>query len=1413
MFRVTDVSADRILRPCGAAAPVVDDDDERGGADRIAEDIFGSHNGADARYVGVANKWAFSALHIGVPVAYTPSPHTGQMPSPSICPRDTLASPASRSVAAASSATTAATLSQQLTPVHRPSLSRSPQQHTPHRHSTSNDHDRYQRFLTSALLSGSEAGRPSSVLSFPIRTPTRVNRVSRRTTPDVSVVTAATQHRTDFADHTTVPLTNAHGGPQEAASVSPSSAMPEEWTTTLASEEARPAAAQAEEKGHQGEGPMPGACLWQPSKHVPHSIARADDVGPEKTSDNEAILPSSAMPLAYFQRAPPVWSRSTQASLRPPLTPSEDKTGRGANEACGAVVLGFPAAEKGDEASFLGAVQRAQHTCIGAGVAAASACSHTPWSTHSDPSVVMGAADASFSTPRHSPSILSAVCELDRLDGVTTPLRLPSSTAQHVSFDTPPPSVPARRSLVLPVPHCVNEDDADDEEDKFPIPLMDTPISHAIEASCATPVASSSAGFPTPVRSSSGPGRARATTGASSMRSHAVRRRGAANSALSSLATSRQLATPQYLFTPVRHADNSIRSASVTGLSAAASGDVLRSSSSIHRPAVSPVEAMLTATFPSVHHRGGSRRHRDGSGAPHSGAHSQPQQAQRSSRDTFQFIRALTAGEVSTDIRYRPLCWGCFGILVAQPTEVWCVGKTHPFRLFPPEPALPAWVPRNGELEVTAVATTERLSLAQWEAASLGAGTPEAAPPVVAYAAIGSSAGDVFVYGYSKCRPTASGAIPVTLDTTQAYAHSTPTVQLTHQGILRRWDRVGGGDGVSEVSTSPATLHGSPSVRDSTVSVVRVTDHWLYVGDQSGHVARYDLRHTSFLCSVSTSAAPSSAPATAAAERQEVGEAGPRCEPSPRPDVAMTTLPSRLNPCVPVHRFGRPLLLAGASPITRSSTSSQPTPAIPAPAQKFHYAVNVGEPVYHLEVTSNQSYLAVGTQSRLLVYRTAQLPRVSDTSPSSSSPPLPSNLLFTVTSASTPSREGVGGNFHVMHEHSDGPTPLVVVRDAAQPVRCFAWMFCDYESLMQSLHARSPVEKQMLLSDTDDDDFDAFSLLPVTSDDELGMGSAPSKLIALGGACRRHTPTPSLVFATAWQEPTEMGEGQSLSPLAQRIKTDIRVFRIVTHTTVTSCTLGYPVNVLAVLPGTTQIVVGTGGAVELARPVSSGSASPAAHPRPASPQGPVDAFTGLPLSSPSTPPALHSTSTTAATTGSVSPVIGSRSPAILARRPSLAVAAAEALWHRPYTVRPAARSIHPMESGAAQLPQHQRTRASDEKNGYLFLLELCPADGLAGVRDAGEDCRVCLRVRGEVGVGEGESAVCGAMNPLQDHVSVLIRPTESDPLTPALPPRDGGRAKVKVWKISTDVQPGCIVSTPGGMLSHSASQQQMECLR
>ncbi|CAJ1046158.1 hypothetical protein Q4I32_007103 [Leishmania shawi] len=1416
MLRVTSVAADRILTPCGAAAPVVDEEEEHGGAGANIEDFFESHDGADTRYVGVANKKVFSALHVAAPGAYLPSQHANQLSSPSMCPRDMLATPVLWSMAAGSSTTTAATLSQELTPARRSSLSRSSQQHTPHYHSTSYDNDRYQRFLTSALLSGSEARRPSSVLSFPMRTPTRINRASRRATPDVSVMEAATTRRIDLPDHNAPSSTTAHGGPQETASVLDSSVAPGGWSTALISEELRSAVPQAKEKGHRREDAAAATCLWQPSRHAPHNVARVVDVaGPKSTSCSSEHLSHAEAPFSYFQRAPPVWSRSTQTAFRLPLARDENNSRCEAEEACGAVVLGLSAAEEGDAARSLHAVQRAQRTCVGAGVAAASAYSHSPWSAHSDPVVVMDPPEAHFFTPRNSPSASSAAGELDRLDVVTTPLILPSSTAQRVSCDTPPPPAPVHRSLVVPIPCCGNEDDADDEQEKTSASFLFTPVDRVIEGSCTTPVALSSVGSPTPAWSlSSGPWRTRATTGAS-LQSHAVRHRGASRSTLFSLAMMRQIATPQNLFTPVRHTDNSIRSASVTGSSAAASGDVLMTCSSVRRPTVSPAEVMLPTTLPTAHHLSGSRRHRDSTGAQHSRTHSQPQQPQRNSRDTFQFIRALTAGEVSTDARHRPLYWGCFGILVAQPTEVWCVGKTHPFRLFPPERAPPTWMLRNGELEVTAVATTERLSLAQWEAVSIAAGTPEASPPVVVYAAFGSRAGDVFVYGYTRCPPTAPDATPVALDTVQGHAHSTHTVRLAQYGVLRRANRVGDSNEVSEVKVSTATVHGWPAVRDNTVSVLRVMDHWLYIGDQSGHLARYDLRQTSFLCSVPSDTVPSSTPVVTAVEQQYASEARPCRERSACLDRAMASLPASLNPCMPVHRFGRPLRLAGAFPATRSSPPLQSASGVPTPAPKFHYAVNVGEPVYNLEVTSSQSYLAVGTQTRLLVYRIAQLPRVSDTPSSSSSSlsRLPSHFPFTVTSAGTPSRESSSCNFHAMLEHSDGASPLVVVSDAAQPIRCFAWMYCDYESLVPSRHARSPAEKQAFISDTDEDDPDAFSLVSLVSDDELGIGSASSKLITtLDSTCPHHTPAPSLVFATAWQEPTEVAEGQSPPPSVLRTKTDIRVFRVVTQTTVASCTLGYPVHMLAVLTGTTQIIISTGGAGEVVQPVLPGALSPAGYTQPLSPQVPADVLTGLPLSSPFTSPALRFTSTTATSTTSVSPVVSFRSPSIAGRRPSLAVAAAEALWPRSYTLRPTARRANPTDAGAAHLPQ-QRTRTSEEKNGYLFLLEVCPTDGLAVMSHTDDHYPVRLRVRGEVGVGEGESAVCGSMAPQQDHVSVLIRPTESDSRIVLSPTHDGSRAKVKVWKISTDVQPACVVSSLGGLLFQSGWQQQMECLR
>ncbi|GET91971.1 hypothetical protein, conserved [Leishmania tarentolae] len=1398
--------------PCRAALPVTDGDEEHGGAAIGIEDIFESHDGADTRYVGIANKRAFSALHVASSFTHSPSQHGGQMVSPSMCPRDTLATPASRSTAAGSSTTTA-TLSQQLTPVHRPSLGRLPQQHTPHHHSTSYDHDRYQRFLTNALLSESEVGRLSSVLSFPMRTPTRVNRASRRETPDAGAMAAATQGHTGFSDHAAASHSATPKGLQSAASVVHSSVVTEGGSTELMGEGVRSVVVQSvNDRG--SDGATTNGYLWQPTKRTPQNVSHVDDAAPhQSTSYSEAHLPSTGAPFAYFQRAPSVWSQSPQASLHLPSTRDEEKSRLEADEACGTVILGFSAAEEGDEVGFLRAVQRAQYTRAEADVPATSTCPNTLWSVHGDPVATIGTADASFFTPRHSSGASSETREPGHLGSVATPLRLPSSTAQHPSCDTPLPSFSARHSLTHPILRHMSDDDTEDERgEKAYAPLLSTPVGHAVEASCATPVASSPVGSPTLAwPSSSRPGRTRTTNGAASVRSHAVHGRSTARSVFSSLATPRQLMTPQCLLTPVCHTDNSIRSASTTGRSAAVPGDALMTST-IRGRAVSPAEAIRSTTLSTVHHCRGSRRHRDGTGARNSRTRSQPQQPQRRSRDTFQFIRALTAGEVSTDTRHRPLYWGCFGMVVAQPTEVWCMGTTHPFRLFPPERASPEWMPPSRGLEVTSVATTERLSLAQWEAVSISAGTPEASPPVVVYAAIGSAAGDVFVYGYSKCPPTAPDATPVTLDMAPGHAHSTHTVRLTQQGILRRADRVGCNHSGSEAKTHLGTTHRSPTMQDSTISVVRLMDHWLYIGDQSGHVARYDLRHTNFLYAVSADTALLSPPASTTAESKDVREAEPHGEPIPYPDPAMAPFPARLNPCMPVHYFGRPHPLVGASP-RRSPMSSQSTLAVSTPAQKFHYVVNVGEPVYHLEVTRSHSYLAVGTQTRLLVYLTAQLLRIWDTSsPSSSSSPLPFHTPFMVTSAGTLSREGSSGNVNLMHEHGDSATPMVVVSGAAQPIRCFAWMFCDYESLMQSIHARSPVEKHASFSDTDEDDSEGFSLVPLTSDDEIGFGNASSKFRTLGSACRRHTPTPSLVFATAWQDPAEVAEGQSRRLSAPHIKTDIRVFRVATQTTVSSCTLGYPVNVLAVLPGTTQVIVGTGGAVELASTASPGASSPAGHPRSASPHAAADSFTWLQLSSPFTSPAMRSNSVATATATSVSQRGGFRSPAVVRRRHLPAVAAAEVLWNRPHNVHHTARSVYPTETGAVPV-QQQLQRTFTDKNGYLFLLEVCPVDSLAVGKGTCDNCSVCLRVRGEVGVGEGESAVFGAMNPLQDHIGILIRPTEDDPRIAASPLRDGLRVKVKVWRISTDARLPCILSNRSGLLFPSEAPQQMESLR
>ncbi|KAG5495193.1 hypothetical protein JKF63_02248 [Porcisia hertigi] len=1401
MFEVNNVASDLILTPRGTAAPAGDNDGEGGEAGVGIEEFSGLLDGTDARYMGIANKRVFSTPRVGVSVANSTSQHAYPMPSSSMYSRDMLSTPVTRSFVTASSAVTMATMSQQLTPVRHPSLGRLSQQHTPYHHCTSYDHDRYQRLLTNAVLSGSEAGRSSSVLSFPMRTPTRVGRPGCQATPDPSVTSGGTQRGTALSDNHFASRTSILEAPKEMTSIVNSACPSQGQTTALIDERARPLVGPAAGKAQQGGGFMDGTSLWSPWEHARRGGEGASDIaGLENASDDSVHNSCTPAPLVYFQRAPSVWPSSLPMSMRPPSTRNNCNSRRGVDESCGAVVLSLTATEEDEAGSSLHAVQRAQRTCEGFGVAEVSGFPHTPVLTHSDPTAYMSVAGASSFTPRNSPCASLPEGEAGELDGANTPhCLLPPSMAQYASFYTPPAPAPVLPTLELPGSRHRKVHEV--EGGKPPALFLSTPLDCVTEASCATPRAPSvTASLTSAEPPSSSAGKwVLATTRTSSLPPDSVHRRSTDNSALSSSSIRRQLATPQNrLFTPVRRADNSIRSALATGPSATASGDMFCNLWSSPRPRSAPLDVASSTKLPATHHRGVSHRREGGAGATHSHAHGQLQQLRSHTRFTFEFIRALTAGHVSTDARHQSMFWGCFGILVAQLREVWCVGKANPFRLFPSLDVWPAWMPCMEELEVTAVCTTERLSLVQWEAASITTDTPEESPPIVVYAVIGTSAGDVFVYGYSKCSPTLIDAIPVTLDTEQGLAQSTYTVRLQQQGVLQRADRVRGSDGVSNVHTSDSTVHESPTIGGNTVSVVRVIDHWLYIGDQSGNVARYNLRNSCFLQSVSGAESPPTRTPTSV--KRAEGKERDYCY-----DPAIGRLLLRLRSRIPDRGVKPPLLLTRASPRAKSSTHTQSAPAASTPMQRFHYAVNVGEPVYHLEVTSNQSYIAVGTQTRLLVYRTAQLTRVSVTSSSLQSPLLPSHASFTGTSVGPSYHTGGSCDSYAMHEHGDSATPQVVVSHASQPMRCFAWMLCDYESLMQSPDARALEERHSAFSHTGDDDSDASCLVVPTSDDEVSIEGAPPGFSAQCSAYSRHTPIPSLVYATACQQPIEVAESQSPQHPAPQMKTDIRVFRVATQTTVTSCTLDYPVHVLTVLSGTTKIIVGTGGAMKLGHGGPLGAPSSADQRPTTSSQTLADSFRGLSLSSSGTFPALRATSLATAAAGAATTFI---SQAVVGHRPSLAVLAAETLRHRPHTTRITTHHAVPMDAGAAHVQQRQQgVHARETKKGYMFLLELCPADDPAVIGDEGVEYRVYLRVRGEVRLGEGESALCGALSPEQDHIAVLICPTESDPPTVASPPLDASRTRMKVWRIDADVPSASIVSNPRGLLSLSESQQ------
>lgn len=1434
-------------------------------------------DGADARYVGVANERVFAALpastyatlagacgdgaHVLGTFRRAAGPYKSPAPLRPHSYRDAGATPLPRHSSTVTPATAA--LSQQLTPVRRGLLGRSPQQRptappplppsqtaqappprAPPHHSTSYDQDHYQRCLTAALLSGAEAGgRHANVLSFPMRTPNRPRTSSgSRTTPDVPNDPSAgvSQHTAGLTN--TPPSTT---GELDDAAVWAGTASLDSPTREAARRGGEP---QAPAIAVSWPAPASQPCASTFPERDGVVSMRAEAAEGEGTYDAVVVGSPAMGPLEYFLRAPPVWP--TVALMTPPHRRWGGDASDGSEEGdysaviVDSGVLPLGAAEQQHRNSAAGHAAR----CVASVNSAASpspASSHTPSSMQSEPALPEAAYTSSGGpdTPHARCGASEAVVTGCADSGTSTPLRLPCSTTQRFAAFTSPctPYLSVyRESAAATTAHHHGSGDTDDDEDGHPattqLPLS-TPVGRRVTAvglSCATP-----GGATTPVRSgSASPSRhapqllhgmvapAAASVLAGTPASPAALRRSSGSlpgAALPSFHATRRSSTPPFLSTPVRHHENSMRSNSALAVGSAA----LR-----RGPGASPLETTPTrpsiaaAPYHSPHHLGlrpaldaGGRRSGSGSGMrgrPHTDSQSRTSPRRR---DVFHFTRALTAGEVSMSERHHPLSWGCFGILVAQPAEVWCVGKQQPFRLYPAAVReAPAWMPRAETLTVTAVATTERLTLAHWEtaagAASVGAAaaapaaalaTAGSAAAAVVYAAIGTADGDVIVYGYARCPPSAPGAIPVSLDVDAARASDTHAVQLQWHGILHRADRVGD-DGASDARAAELEGTEGDSAASHTVSVLHIAEHWLYIADQRGHVSRYSLRHTRFLESV-TASRPSASVASSGAT------GGP-----PAASVR-TGAAARLHACMPVHHFARPPLVGGAGAAQRVQ---------PLPAPTYHYAVDVGEPVYHLAVIDNQSCLAVGTQTRLLVYRTAQLPRVAD-APQPPSPATPrERQLATVE-------------------------PLVVVRDAAQPVRCFAWMLCDYEAVVRTPNRRGHLGMfagAAELGDDDgaggvgkseyDEDSDGSSPMPLTSDDEVGAVRSFATGAATG--CRGHNPTPSLVFAVATYgsaaatTPAEEAAHASAPSWGARLRTDIRVFRLVTETTVACCTVDYPARMLAVLPGTTQLIIATGGEAELiaaALPHERGGAVGGSA-LPSTPTGPGELHAGLSLSTGSTSPASQSFSVTTPA-GSPS-AVGSRSPMLAARRPAVPTAGWAAPWHAPFATRPTLRSANAAEGSGAAAPQQQqqqhqhhrqppapRAVAGEERDGYLFLLKVCPADDVAA-GDLGEDTGVRLRVHGEVRLGEGESAVCGSVSPALDHVSVLVRPTEVEArwgraaaaaAATATAVRDPTRHKVKVWRVLTeaptvtyaDVSPGC------GPLFLSEAQQQMESLR
>jgi hypothetical protein len=1539
-----------------------------------------SCNGADARYVGIVNERAFSALQMRGGGA-------------GIFPESTRVSygfsrfpPQLRQHGESATSAT-------LTPMRasRAGTPSPPHLHTP-LHSTAYGSQCYNRLLSSALLGGSE-GRRSGVFSLPAwcTPPAKVMQSAGATKVSASSAPAADQTATPCDISGSSALARHAGLPDTVAfSFSDAAGLREEADSVLVSLCPSPPQfplGDGREDGEDAEAAgssLPYTRLFCPSALQLRTSEQLDSGHGCPAVSMNGQTPSVTSPLSYFQHAPPVWGTTRSPALR--LCFHEGSDGADiCDSTSDAAATSTPNA------------WQSSPTVLCLPMRTAGVVPHAPFSVlppamggsapgpyrMNDSADLTGAVHGSspFATPSHAVCraadmgmtlrwTYSMPAEMDDT-APSSPLYLfssSSSTSRPHGFSGSPVSRPT--FIKLPsasAPHA------------YPSAMGGGGTTAAASASdcvagsrcaalvgcttyngggsCATPVPFFTDDSPTTTRSiesgesaaqvdallhsHSTPSRSlfaeplplRDSVGAAECSTgvHSDAKRRSLRSSPASVG--RPLVSSRVLSTPVRHHDNSIRVSpgsnrhrnSGLNVGGGASGSLSVSSpfptSPASRFAVSPIGA---ATPVSLSPARQSMRYGPLSGAaataaavadassgagaasvmpgllrmaspyrdaflagPRNAADTH-RRGNMNGRDTFHFVRAMAASATSTNPLHSPFYWGCFGVLVAQGAEVWCVGKAQPFRMYPHElDSAPRVHGRETTATattttITAVAATATLSAATWEDAVMTGGNPVATVAAaaaaagvaqnIAYLAVGTSVGDVVVYAYGKCSASAPGAVVVSPSSpgpSQAPPQQhqpTCAVKLQQLGTLRCADRIGddrqpcaaeeGEQAGSRYRSAFASLRSRGEAPSHAISVCRVVGPWLYVGDQSGHVSRYDLRHTSFLHEANeTTPIAARATVAAGAQQQERASTGSPMLPSRAVVEERSGTPARVvmppKPCMPVHHFARP------SPTPMLKAAPKPSVATPtgAPQQgmptSFHFAVHAGEPVHNLEVTDNHAYLAVGTLTRLLVYRVAEMPRVADARVSEVSLAVScqaGRYSGDATQASTPPLQASEAARCSVADFPVEPTsPIVVVSDAPQPVRCFAWMLCDYEML-------GSVKANVMWGD------DAQSPSAAPDGEKAEHNAAASAATGLRAdvadfrtfSSVLHTPVPSLVFAYACHNTTDVAavfagasghEGGAPPQLC--LRTQLQLYRVVTNSVVASCTLDYPVHAVKVVPGTTHIIVGTGSTADWQQrhPLTPERTSLTDTPLARAHAAP----TPLPLPGYSTQARSQSAATAVADTTTPNPT---RSPTPARQHrfssPAAAAVAMAALrtlagddprsspgfWYAAPQSSSFAAAFRPnTRLGSTSMRQHSREgqaahamtpvtntashRSSagmpgNGEHGFLFCFEVCACavDGADGDEEGG-GC-VCLRARGEVAVGEGESVVSAFLSPCQNQVAVLVQPTSGHhrraDATSAL------SVKVKVWGLTWGSRSGPASYSPH-VASFNANAPTMESLR